>query len=712
MAARYILLVIIVLSITGCSFYSGARQAAPGAVQGVLDLTSYDLNKSGMVPLDGQWEFYWRQLLGPQDFRGQRKPAMSGYIKVPSIWNGTMINGEKLGGEGFGTYRLLVKMRPVNGRLGVKMMTFSSAYCLYVNGEYEGGAGRVGIDRGSTVGQHLPAVVFFRNSSPADENGITTVELIYQVANFDHFKGGFWYSAWFGKAEFVQKGRDGRVAVEMFIVGILLVMGLYHFVLFALRPQNSYTFFFGVFCTVIALRAGLMGENLLVALFPGMPWGLKVKMEMLTFFISPPLFSTYISRFYREFFIEKINRGFLISVVPFVLIEIFLPFKTSYPFFNLYVIIVVLIALYVLYVAMRAYSTRKRETIAFIAGFTVLLFTMGYDILSVNQVIYAYPIFPFGLCIFIISQSIMMSIQSAGAFHTAELLTVELENKVIERTNELQNERNALKGRNDIIEKDLEVARAIQLKLIPANSPYPGVAFYYRPMDKLGGDFFDFIQFRDADSIGFFISDVSGHGVPAAFITSMIKTLMLQAGPLREDPAALLTHLDAILTATVGEHFVTAFYGILNRNTGMLTFSNAGHYPPYLISENEINILKHPRKSLPLALMTLSNSIELKRAYSNATVNLAGYSKLFMFTDGMIEARNVNEYRESMRNAELPRKPGYRIPDFEMMRLADVIRVSRNLTAAEFIDAVVASLIEFRGSELFDDDICMVCVDI
>ncbi len=662
--------------------------------------------------LDGQWEFYWRRLLGPQDFSGTQKPAMSGYIKVPSIWNGTVMNGEKLGGDGFGTYRLLVKMRPVNGQLGIKLMTFSSAFRLYVNGEYEGGAGRVGVDRGSTAGQHLPMVVFFRNSSPVDGNGVVTVELICQVANFEHFKGGFWYSAWFGKADAIQRARDGRVAVEMFIVGILMAMGLYHFVLFALRPQNSYTFFFGIFCMVIALRAGLMGENLLMALFPEMPWVLKVKMEMLTFFLPPPLFSTYISRFYREFFIKKINRAFLISVVPFALIEIFLPYKTSYPFFNLNIILVVLIALYVLYVAARAYRTRKRETIAFIAGFIVLLSTVAYDILLINQVIYAYPIFPFGLCIFIISQSIMMSIQSAGAFHTAELLTVELENKVIERTNELQTERNALKDRNEIIEKDLEVARTIQLKLIPADSPYRGVAFYYKPMDKLGGDFFDFIQFRDSDSIGFFISDVSGHGVPAAFITSMIKTLMLQAGPLREDPAALLTYLDSILTATMGGHFVTAFYGILNRRTNMLSFSNAGHNPPYLVSTDGIDLLKHPRKSLPLALMAKSRSIEIKSTYSNETVDLGGYRKLFMFTDGMIEARNVNEYRESMNRTELPRKPDYRIPDFEMMRLADVMRASRDLAAPEFIEAIVSSLVEFRGSELFDDDICMVCVDI
>ncbi|MEI7652004.1 MAG: DUF1501 domain-containing protein, partial [Verrucomicrobiota bacterium] len=83
-------------------------------------------------------------------------------------------------------------------------------------------------------------------------------------------------------------------------------------------------------------------------------------------------------------------------------------------------------------------------------------------------------------------------------------------------------------------------------------------------MEEVGGDFYDFINFRDSEKIGIFISDVSGHGVPAAFITSMIKTTILQSGERKENPAELLTYINDLLHNQTGGNFITTFYGIFN----------------------------------------------------------------------------------------------------------------------------------------------------
>ena len=107
-------------------------------------------------------------------------------------------------------------------------------------------------------------------------------------------------------------------------------------------------------------------------------------------------------------------------------------------------------------------------------------------------------------------------------------------------------------------------------------------------MEAVGGDFYDFIEFRESKDIGIFVSDVSGHGVHAAFITSMIKTIILQAGLIRNNPAGLLRYLNTILYGITADNFITAFYGIYNPLNHSITYASAGHNPPHVISGKNI----------------------------------------------------------------------------------------------------------------------------
>ena len=109
------------------------------------------------------------------------------------------------------------------------------------------------------------------------------------------------------------------------------------------------------------------------------------------------------------------------------------------------------------------------------------------------------------------------------------------------------------------------MAREVQRKLIPVGPPWERIAFRYMPMMKVGGDYFDFIRFREADRIGIFISDVCGHGVPSALIASMVKSVVLKTGDERTDPAQFLFGLNKTLFGNTGAMFVTALYGIFDR---------------------------------------------------------------------------------------------------------------------------------------------------
>jgi len=202
------------------------------------------------------------------------------------------------------------------------------------------------------------------------------------------------------------------------------------------------------------------------------------------------------------------------------------------------------------------------------------------------------------------------------------------------------------------------------------------------------------IRFSEADKIGIFISDVSGHGVPAALITAMIKSLISDAGSSKLDPAQLLERFNEKLVKQSGKHHVTAFYGIYDMTLRTIKYSCAGHNPPYLIYEDKITELDKAR-SLPLGIMTNDELNRKNRYFSNHSQELPEGAKLLFYTDGLTEARSAEnkiDYFESVMSEILP-------------GLAD-------LSCREFVAALYRELVIFNGGEDFEDDVCMVCVDI
>ena len=246
---------------------------------------------------------------------------------------------------------------------------------------------------------------------------------------------------------------------------------------------------------------------------------------------------------------------------------------------------------------------------------------------------------------------------------------------------------------NKKFESELEFAKSIQINLMPQNNPIQNIACLYNPMRQVGGDFYDFVKFRDPDKIGIFISDVSGHGVPAAFITSMLKSILLQAGDKKDNPSELLLYTNNLLQKQITENFVTAFYGIYNHSERTIFYSNAGHNQPYLIQSEIIQL--PPNKSRVLAMF---NNIILNKnnnPYKNYKETLPIGSKLLLYTDGLVEARPIDGK-----------------DFFEHTKMFDVFLKNKDKASDEFIKNLYKELVAFRKSEIFDDDICLICLDV
>ena len=133
------------------------------------------------------------------------------------------------------------------------------------------------------------------------------------------------------------------------------------------------------------------------------------------------------------------------------------------------------------------------------------------------------------------------------------------------------------------IENDLAIARQLQFSILPTTTPRLSrlrIAAAYEPMTAVAGDFYEFLPV-DEHRIGFLITDVSGHGVSAALIASMIKVAVQSVAAHAADPAELLRHLRGILSADLRGQFVSAAYLWIDTEAGNALYSAAGH-PPLL----------------------------------------------------------------------------------------------------------------------------------
>ncbi len=274
---------------------------------------------------------------------------------------------------------------------------------------------------------------------------------------------------------------------------------------------------------------------------------------------------------------------------------------------------------------------------------------------------------------------------------TLEEKVQERTEELIEKNRELNSKNQTLEDRNRVIENEISMARKIQQQLIPSRDPSEGICSLYRPMYQVGGDFFDFIDLGPGKT-GFFISDVSGHGIPAALITSMVKMTILQAEATHRDPAALLRYLNEALFGQTGDNFITAFYGIIDFVGNSMVYSNAGHNSPFFITPDGPLPIKGP-KTVPLA--TWHNSVLARRGkdFVNAEVDIHPGSKVLFYTDGLVESVNPDDTTR-MFEEELPA----------------VLKDCALLDCRGAVDRLYGSLIDFRGGDSFDDDVCIVCV--
>jgi phosphoserine phosphatase RsbU/P len=240
------------------------------------------------------------------------------------------------------------------------------------------------------------------------------------------------------------------------------------------------------------------------------------------------------------------------------------------------------------------------------------------------------------------------------------------------------------------IETELETARQIQSSILPATVPELEnlrIAASYYPMTSVAGDFYQFVR-SNKNHLGILVADVSGHGVPAALISSMIKVAMQSVAVHAHDPAHVLGGLNRILWSEAHGQFASAAYVWIDTENRMAVYSAAGH-PPLLCWRNKRAEMQRIESN------GLLFGVEPDSEYPVCSVPLEPSDRFLLYTDGVTETENAAG------------------EEFGYQQLERVVRDNRLQPASELSRQVLSELQRWRPAAVNQqDDITLIVVDV
>lgn len=238
------------------------------------------------------------------------------------------------------------------------------------------------------------------------------------------------------------------------------------------------------------------------------------------------------------------------------------------------------------------------------------------------------------------------------------------------------------------LEKELDVAREIQRKILPADVPdYPNleIASVFIPAFEVGGDYYDFFRISET-KLGFVIADVSGKGISAAFIMAEVKGIFESLSKTIEKPKEILIKANEILKETLdSKTFVSAAYGYFDFNEKKLIFARAGHCPLFLIRD------MNSKQIRPSGLgLGLSSKEYFEQTLEEFSIDLFRNDTIVLYTDGVTDAKNEQ------------------MEDFGDKYFLNVLQDNASLSAQELSNKIIREITVFSSQHNQYDDITLV----
>ncbi|MBS0009968.1 MAG: hypothetical protein KFF49_01060 [Bacteroidales bacterium] len=461
-AVKIVFLLLNLILVFFCSPQSHAQKKVE---RGVLDLSNEQF-RNRIFRLNGEWEFYWQQHLRPADFKAGDHALPDTWAEVPSYWISYSDDLPQIKNTGYATYRMTVIVPENVRQLVFDIPVFDSAFRIYIDGKYAGGNGLAGEREEETKAGYAP---FTYKHNITDSN----VELIVNVSNYHHRRGGFWIPVRLGLPEVLNRNIERRNTLADISTGILFAFMAFFFVFFLILRADYPMLFFALATLGILLR-GISTGSYPVSTFMDNGWTTLIRMEYAGSFIALVFGAWYFHSIFPDRYFKALNTIITVIFSLALLLVLSTPvliFSHSIRFFIPAVAIII-----IYYGAKSILSMLRAESIGILntIGFIALLIGFFNDISLSGSNIFLFSgyILPFTTIIFIFMQVIVLIsrwVKSSNAekrlLSELEYVNQNLENMVIERTSELTNQKSELEQQKGEIEvKNEELEKNIRIK--------------------------------------------------------------------------------------------------------------------------------------------------------------------------------------------------------------------------------------------------------
>ncbi len=425
--ATLLALVFLTLSVSANGKY-------PKAKQGVLDLRNWNFDTEGSLKLNGEWNFYWNQLIEPNEIAKSQNVTS---IKVPQSWRGKMINGKEIDNFGCATYHLIVLLGEKKPRkMAINTLNIFTASKVFINNELIAEFGTVSDQAEIAKGGFIDRLIKFDTKND-------TLDIVIQVSNYNFYKSGLSNILYLGKEEDIEKARLYSFGSKVFAIGALFIIALFFIIFYISRSIEKIALYFGIFALLMAIYNFFVGtpHKLLIT---GISFELQTNIIRIVQYLIPYLLVLFIKEAFREEYKKWTMYAFAYPFLILIVLTVVLPTHITSPFIQFFWYGIVLILLYELTIIYKALKNKRFGAKILLIGFIMVLVVAIHDVLFFAEIINTGSLIDLGLFLLIITWSFYLSARFANTLKENEKLALELydvnrnlENIVKERTAEI-----------------------------------------------------------------------------------------------------------------------------------------------------------------------------------------------------------------------------------------------------------------------------------
>lgn len=419
----------------------------------IIELQEIPIDKNTEILLNSGWEFYWNELIEPGSFKSKTP------LELVTLTNWTkfnLSNGNKLPSIGYATYRLMISISKDRPAVSLAIPRVYASSKIWINGKFISETGHVGKTKEETLHRRFSQII------PLSTNE-TDFEIVIQVANFYHNKGGIDKPLILGASQHLHSIKSKQIIADMFFIGCLGFMGLFFLFFYLLYwNKDQAVLYFAIACVSLSYMALSDRYAPFTAVFESVSWILLTTIEYIILFLAGTTASLFFNDLFSNFTHKLYSKILVYSFCALSLLVVFLPVPYFTKLLLPFLILMIINLLYVAFVIVKAIIGKQYESIlllvSMIFGSTIfcihIFFFLGkneYAIIYVN----------FGYILVFLLLSMLLMTRFSDSFKELER-SKEL---ALQQKKEISTKSNQLSNVNLKLEENLKLLENINTEL-------------------------------------------------------------------------------------------------------------------------------------------------------------------------------------------------------------------------------------------------------